>query len=110
MTTAAPSCAKSRASAAPIPRAPPLISATLPASRAMTLLRARGENGFADQPRALVVLLGRLVAEREADVLLATLVREERLARRELHARLDRELRELLLVRAGRQLDPEKEP
>ena len=33
MTTCAPSRANSRASLAPMPRAPPLMSATLPASR-----------------------------------------------------------------------------
>src|SRR5204863_8122231 len=72
--------------------------------------RARAQDRLADQPRAFVTLLRRLVAERETDVILAAaLVREERRPRRVLHARGDRELRELLEVRALRQLDPEEE-
>src|SRR5438477_5444097 len=71
--------------------------------------RARAENRLADQPRALVALLGRLVAEREADVVLTALVREERRSRRVLHARGNGELRELLEIRALRQRDPEEE-
>src|SRR5205085_2908012 len=111
ITTEAPSWAKSRASAAPIPRAPPLISATFPASLiGRPRSAARAGDGLRDQPGALVALLRGLVAEREADVVLApALVREEGAARRELHARLHRELGELLLVGAARQLDPEKE-
>src|SRR2546423_11235955 len=128
-----------------MPRAPPLINATLPASLMRTLLsttpylslrmmhvaqgvcpqdrraegpqaraagasdRARAENRLADQPRALIALLRRLIAEREADVVLAALPRKERGTRRVLDARGHRELGELLEVRAVRKLDPEEE-
>src|SRR5688572_8494787 len=52
-TTRAPSATKSRASASPCPRAPPVISATLPSSRPIdgTLrLRRSGAQGCAPPP------------------------------------------------------------
>src|SRR5262245_51020924 len=73
------------------------------------LALAGGENGLADQPGALVALLGRLVAEGQADVVLAAAVGVEGGAGRVLHARLHGVLRERLGIGPRGQPDPEEE-
>src|SRR5262249_42864010 len=103
--------AKRRRAARPMPLAAPVTIARLPWSRpARAGLDTRVEDRARDEPRALVALLGRLQAVREADELLTAAVGEERGAPRVLHARLPRELGQPRLVGAGRQPDPQEEP
>src|SRR5512145_1168723 len=72
--------------------------------------RAGALDGAGEQPGALVAFLRRLVAERQADELLAPAVGIEGRAGRVLHARLDRQLGQAPGVGAGRQAHPEEEP
>src|SRR5437667_11215895 len=73
-------------------------------------VRAGPHNRLGEQPGALVTLVGRLVAEREADEVIAAAVGVEHGPRRVLNARLEGEIPKPPLARAARQPDPQEKP